>query len=527
MTLQRSLLTIACILCSVQAFAATKTIAAGDDLQAALTAAQPGDILELAAGATFTGNFVLPTKPDGPAITLRSNGTLPDRRVTLADRPLLASIVAPNADPALLCAKPSAHWRLDGLWVSSTSEFNETITLDGCHDLRFERSVVVGGEKGKKRGMRGNGTSITVTRSYFANIWAPGQDSQAFCAWDGAGPYTLTDNYFEGAGENVMFGGAASKTPVDIPADILVENNDFFKPIAWKDASHPASVKNLFELKAAKRAVIRNNRFENNWTKSQNGYAILVTTRNDDGNCNLHPDVPCDGQGGAPWTVVEDVLFENNTLKNVEKGFNILGIDSYAASGRTTRITIRGNTVQTQYNFIQMGGEIGELTVSSNTVDNGGLFGLLYHGEVWPAWESPSLKRASKYAVEKLTMEGNKGKRYDVGGVLGEAAGWEPTKAFTQPTTQHLAGHAPGAVWATNDLVLVEVPPEPPPPQPTDPCVTDPFRPTVTKWPVSQTKSASGTWNPNGKTVTSAQFLWNPQRFVATDSRGCTVTRNR
>ena len=42
---------------------ATFTVNAGDDLQAALDAAQAGDVIFLAPGATFTGNFVLRAKP--------------------------------------------------------------------------------------------------------------------------------------------------------------------------------------------------------------------------------------------------------------------------------------------------------------------------------------------------------------------------------------------------------------------------------------------------------------------------------
>ena len=38
------------------------TIPAGGDLQGALNAAQPGDTLVLQAGATYTGNFTLPTR---------------------------------------------------------------------------------------------------------------------------------------------------------------------------------------------------------------------------------------------------------------------------------------------------------------------------------------------------------------------------------------------------------------------------------------------------------------------------------
>src|SRR3989442_8989529 len=40
-------------------------VKAGGDLQAALHASQPGDVIELQAGATFTGTFILPRKP-GP-----------------------------------------------------------------------------------------------------------------------------------------------------------------------------------------------------------------------------------------------------------------------------------------------------------------------------------------------------------------------------------------------------------------------------------------------------------------------------
>ncbi len=40
----------------------TWVVHAGDDLQAAFNNDQPGDIIELEAGATFTGNFVLPKK---------------------------------------------------------------------------------------------------------------------------------------------------------------------------------------------------------------------------------------------------------------------------------------------------------------------------------------------------------------------------------------------------------------------------------------------------------------------------------
>ena len=189
----------------------------------------------------------------------------------------------------------------------------------------------------------------------------------------------MTDNYLEAASENVMFGGANSSSPANVPADILVENNHFSKRLEWR-GDHPAAVKNLFELKSAKRAIIRNNLFERNWTDAQNGYGILFTVRNDD--------------GGAPWSVVEDVLFERNVVRDVENGFNVLGYDSYQPSGRTTRVTIRNNLIVTAGTFLQAGGEVGTLTVDHNTVDQGYTFMMLYSGAVWVAGTSAGAARA-------------------------------------------------------------------------------------------------------------------------------------
>src|SRR3982751_6436964 len=53
--------------------AATIAVPAGGDLQAALNAAQPGDVITLAPGATYVGRFVLPDKgPLADYITIRS-----------------------------------------------------------------------------------------------------------------------------------------------------------------------------------------------------------------------------------------------------------------------------------------------------------------------------------------------------------------------------------------------------------------------------------------------------------------------
>ncbi|MEO5823560.1 MAG: hypothetical protein ABIT71_23905, partial [Vicinamibacteraceae bacterium] len=51
----------------------TIVVAAGGSLQAALNQAQPGQVVEVQAGATFDGNFILPVKTGTGYITVRTS----------------------------------------------------------------------------------------------------------------------------------------------------------------------------------------------------------------------------------------------------------------------------------------------------------------------------------------------------------------------------------------------------------------------------------------------------------------------
>src|SRR2546427_9910267 len=58
----------------------TIAVAGGGDVQAALNVAQPGDVITLEAGATFTGSFTLPNQTAMGGITVRArapHGSLP------------------------------------------------------------------------------------------------------------------------------------------------------------------------------------------------------------------------------------------------------------------------------------------------------------------------------------------------------------------------------------------------------------------------------------------------------------------
>ncbi len=401
--------------------AATRFVASGDNFQAALDAANPGDEIVISAGARFVGEFVLPIKPAGDVITIRSSMTLPARRITPADASLLP-VIASGSEGSALSGTGTSNWRLDGIrFESNVRGVGEIIALQDVTNVTLDRLLIVAGADGQKRGIRGNGRNITLTRSHIANIWRSGQDSQAFCAWDGAGPYAIVDNYLEAASENVMFGGANSASPDRVPADILVEGNHFSKRLEWRNAFK--YVKNLFELKSARRVTIRNNLFERNWTDAQAGTAILFTVRND--------------EGGAPWSAVEDVVFERNIIRDTEGVFNLLGHDDVHPSGRTTRITIRNNLAIGTGIFLQAGGEVGVVTIDHNTVDQGWNFATLHKGGI--AVSGGSGSRAAQYAIESLTVTNMLANHNDYG-VYGDNVG-VGTPALTELTRTYTWTH--------------------------------------------------------------------------------------
>jgi hypothetical protein len=314
----------------------------GGDLQAALDSAAPGDVIELSAGAVFTGNFLLPAKSGAGWIYVQSSalGSLPPpgTRVGPGNAGAMAKIVTPNGSPAIQTASGAHHYRFVGIELSTTpgtatfAVFSigsgETSSAALPHDITLDRCYVHGdAAAGSRRGVAMNGNSIAVVDSYVSDFKERGADSQALWGANGAGPFRIHNNYLEGSGENLMFGGADPSVPGLVPSDIQITANNFFKPEAWR--SQGWSVKNLLELKNARRVLIDGNVLEQNWAGAQTGFAVLFTPRNEN--------------GGAPWSAVQDVTFSNNSVRNVGSGVNILGSDDLHPSQRTQGIMIRNN----------------------------------------------------------------------------------------------------------------------------------------------------------------------------------------
>lgn len=366
----------------------TIAVNAGDDLQAALDSAQPGDVIRLEAGATFTGTFVLPAKTGSDAITIRSatdDRALPgaSQRIGPEHARLLATIKAPADQPALRTAPGASHWHIVAIQIQGSGGSDVVLLGDGSRaqssydgvpeDLVLDRVLLRGdAERGQKRGIALNSAGTTIKNSYIADIKQKALETQAIAGWNGPGPYLIENNHLEAAGVNVLFGGAEPSIGSLVPSDITFRRNHVTKDVAWRDQAW--TVKNLFELKNARRVLVEGNVFENNWSAAQPGFAILFTVRNP-GN-------------RAPWSTVEDVRFQDNVVRHVAAGINILGYDTNAKSSQTHGILIRNNLFEDVDHhawggngmFLQMGNEPADIIVEHNTVIQSGNAVTAYGG---------------------------------------------------------------------------------------------------------------------------------------------------
>jgi hypothetical protein len=353
---------------------ATINVAAGGNLQTALNVAACGDDIVLAAGASFTGNFILPAKGCTTYIVIRSAGPCPaaGSRVTPTTAAGFAKLLAPggNLSPVeavngagyyrLVClevtaptsvASLNALVRLSHTGATSVSQLPHHIILDrvwihGHATMALTRCVIA------------NTGAMALVDSYLDDCHTSGSDSQAFVAFNGTGPYLLENNYLAGAGETVMFGGSDPSIQGLIPSDVVIRRNHFTHPASWQGKW---TVKNLLELKNAQRLLIEGNVFENHWIDGQSGHAFNFKSTNQ--------------SGGAPWSVTRDVNFQYNLIWKSACGMKVSSAEHVAGTaGLTERIRIAHNAfsdIGTTYtgcgSVFQFQYDLTDLTVEYNT----------------------------------------------------------------------------------------------------------------------------------------------------------------
>lgn len=349
----------------------TINVSTAAQLQSALDTARYGDHIVLQAGTTYRGAFVLRRKSGTGWITIRSNASpsaLPPAgtRMRPGLESLLPKIVAASpTETAIRTESRASGYRLFALEVMppAGSTFGYTLMALGSADtdqttlaavpssLVLDR-VYVHGINGFsfQRCLALNSASTVIVDSWLSECHGKGFDSQAIAGWNGPGPFMIVNNHLEGAGENVMFGGADPRINGTLPSDIEIRRNHFYKPLDWKGVW---TVKNSLELKIGKRVLVEGNIFENNWADAQNGFAIVLKSVNQDNS--------------APWSETADVTFRNNIVRNSFSGMSLSGSPEGVRTVPMSRVTVVNNAFERIDQRLWEVGEVDNLSFVSNT----------------------------------------------------------------------------------------------------------------------------------------------------------------
>jgi hypothetical protein len=190
------------------------------------------------------------------------------------------------------------------------------------------RNVTVPTHRGK-RGFELN-CSATILGSSVSDLWASSlQDSQAILISNTCGPVRILGGTYVAGSENIMVGGDTLKItncPEGVAADIVIDSVTLSKPESWHTDGINRGVKNLLELKAGKRVIVRQSTLSGSWKAAQDGYAIVITPRN------------------AQY--IEDVLLEGLTVDRVGAGINLMGINLPANDTKfpTSKVVLRDSS---------------------------------------------------------------------------------------------------------------------------------------------------------------------------------------
>jgi hypothetical protein len=369
-------------------------VAAGANLQSAIDAAQPGDELLLAPGATFTGNFVLPNKGSSTAwITIRSDVSdaslgAPGTRMTpsRAASANLAKIVTPNNWPAVATALSAHHYRLTGLNIGAVSpafDVNGLIRLgDGssaqnslslvAHDLVVDRVFVHGqSNQSIRRCVSLQSSATAIIDSWISDCHSNEGDSQGIIGWNGPGPYLIRNNHIEGGHQGVFFGGADPTISNLSPSDISLIGNHITRPTSWIGVWQ---TKTIIETKNARRMLIEGNVIENVWVSGQVGFAVLIKSENQ--------------SGGAPWSQSTDITVRYNRIRNAGSGINLAASPGSYTAVPAARLSVYDNAIENlgvaPYTGdgipLQLLGKLTDVVIAHNSWSNAGNMAISFDG---------------------------------------------------------------------------------------------------------------------------------------------------
>jgi hypothetical protein len=321
----------------------------GGNVQSAINAAACGDVIQLQAGATFTGTFQLPNKGCDAQhwITIRTSApdsSLPPEgtRLTpcyagvasLPDRPSYYCPSAGNVMPTILAGGNQAfitqsgagYYRLMGLDITHPAGMpvGQPDTLvaltDGTslpHHVIIDRCWVHGlPTTFLKRGIKLDGSYLAVIDSTITDVHAVGTATQGMLSGTGTGPIKIVNNFVEGGDSAVGFGGQGN--PFGNPTDVEIRRNHLFKPWSWMYGSptylgYAFGAKVALESKNSNRVLIEGNIMEHTWGDAGGG-----AVQGGDGSIAWLG--PKNQNNSCPTCDASDITFRYNLIRHAGAG---------------------------------------------------------------------------------------------------------------------------------------------------------------------------------------------------------------
>lgn len=367
---------------------ATWTPMTATAFQTALNNSARGDLIQLAAGVTYVGNFLLPIKAGDASdgyVTIRSSNYgafTDDVRATSADVANMPRIRTANTAAAIRteynATTASKGWSFEGIEIDLDPTFTSTLnygimTLGGSQptlgqtasDIFIHHCYIHGGTATPTaRGIAANAYRIHVKDTTIDECHAKGSDTQAIALWNTPGMLFVENCYLAGAGENFIAGGADAVNSSMIPKDLHFDRCHIKTPIAWKGIW---TKKNLFEIKTADRVLLENSVLDGSWADGQVGTGVALKSSN---------------QGGAaPFSYTANVTLRNVKMINVGQPFNFAGhANTNPVAQQLNRVSLDNVLVDGvnvgQYNgdarFMLFLAQAHDITVRHTTMLNGG-----------------------------------------------------------------------------------------------------------------------------------------------------------
>ncbi|MFW6162481.1 MAG: right-handed parallel beta-helix repeat-containing protein, partial [Planctomycetota bacterium] len=398
-------------------------VAGGGDLQKAIDQARPGDTVVAAAGATFTATLTLPKKEGEGWIVVMSSAAdklpPPGTRVTPADAKHMPRVVTNrNGQPALRTRHGAHHYRFIGIEFAVAAPVKRVYAIvevshrstklaDVPSHVIFDRVYIHGRrDLNSRRGLTLNSRRAAVIDSWIDECHTHGADSQAIVAWNGPGPLRIENCFLEGGSENIMFGGAKNSAETMVPSDIEIRRCHFYKNPAWAKLKYPSNwaVKNLFEIKTARRVLLEGNVFENCWAEAQTGFAFVLKSSSP--------------SQGRRWDTTSDITIRYNRILNCVNG---MAIARWSSSGPVKPGAEPTSRILIEHNVFERFGSASDFPSRGG----GRLFQIagrdytIRHNTAWPRWNMISL---TKPATDNLMTPGSYGVKPD-----GRGVGWNPS----------------------------------------------------------------------------------------------------